>query len=406
MHPILKEHYLVNHSLREKGEMPDVAFMDFPKDETLKPEKDTRLINGCPIDLFIEMRRYLAQFFVSMRGKHTGIAIGMDVHSKEWHDWMSIVPDPIDEDYSNFGLTIHPQIIRAIKELAIKWCEKHLDYSEEQSTIVNVIMEEICCSTHVLGDLKYQVLCGSPSGAYGTDAINSLSSLFYLMYAYYEEFGNFDNWNEMRWLIYGDDLRRNKVLPHNRLKQHLLNIDKEITEDKTGRAFLKRQVNIYTVNNLNYVLAPLPPHVVVDILHWLKKPYFSKAEALRQRLEGFLNEVAHFGKSTYDYTIRTLVELGCTYELKTFEDWLKEHYPTPVSDISSVKMLNCGYANKNLGHLFFNRYCNTLDKEEFNELFILEENHSLVAYTRALQDPLSKQKDLLEKDLFAVERSG
>lgn len=389
VHPKLVEHYQMNHALREQGVMPDVAFMDFPKDETLKPNKDTRLINASPIDLFIEMRRYLGQFFISMRGKRTGIAIGMDVHSPAWAEWMVDVPDPIDEDYSNFGPTIHPQVVRAIKELAMVWCEEHLCYGETDLTIVNTIMEEVCCSTHVLGDLKYQILCSSPSGAYGTDVINSLANIYYQMYDHYITFGDFDRWDAERMIVYGDDLRRNRVRSHEQHKTNLESIGKVITEDKAGRAFLKRKVNILTCGANTYVLAPLPPHVVVDVLHWLRKPYFSATEAMQQRIEGFLNEVAHYGPSTYAYTKRTLSELGHEVPEMTHEQWLAEHYPEQAENVAELRNLDCGYSQKNLGPLFFDVRYDALNKDEYNELFELA--------IHGEGNPLGTGTDLLDK---------
>lgn len=295
----LVDYYVQNNTKRKKLEIPDTAFMDFPKDETLKPEKATRLINGCPIDLFIDMRRYLSQFFVCVRNPLTGIQVGIDVHSFQWAESMSIIDNPIDEDYKNFGLTWHTQILRLIRDVAIAWNRDNLNYSEDDLKVVYTIFEELASAHHVCYDLKYHVLCGSPSGAFGTDALNSLANLFYQMYDHYLQFGNFDRWGEERLLIYGDDLRRNRLRSHVSFKKNMEDIGMIVEEDKTGKSFLKRRVNLADLGDGYVALAPLPPHVLVDVLHWLRKPYFSSSEQLQQRVTAFLQEAAHYGEPTY-----------------------------------------------------------------------------------------------------------
>ncbi|ARI68317.1 polyprotein [Diamondback moth iflavirus] len=324
--------YAKAHALRKEAMLPPTTFMDFPKDELLKPGKDTRLINGAPLHHTLDMRRYLMEFFAAITTINNKIAVGIDVHSGDWALIHGGADDVVDEDYSGFGPGFHSQWMDVVRRIAVAWCKHHKNVDEEYENVVNCLIMELQNAYHVAGDLVYQVLCGSPSGAFATDRINSLANLCYHCLCYLRKYGTLTGFWSHYALVYGDDTRRRETAyTGDEFQECMAGIGIVVNRDKSGvTSFLKRQFIPVEHRDVRVMLAPLPRPIVEDILNWVRKPYTSKLSALEETVGSYLSEIFHHGQDVFHNSrsqIQTiLAKHGSHPELPTFDDLFRQKY--------------------------------------------------------------------------------
>nr|WKV34421.1 MAG: RNA-dependent RNA polymerase [Riboviria sp.] len=86
--PILAEMLVKEENLRKEGVIPFSVYADFGKDERVKPGKNMRLINGCPVSQTILWRRYCMDFFSAFQNAQikVGSAIGINPFGTGMHE--------------------------------------------------------------------------------------------------------------------------------------------------------------------------------------------------------------------------------------------------------------------------------------------------------------------------------
>ncbi|AAQ64627.1 polyprotein [Ectropis obliqua picorna-like virus] len=324
--------YAKANTLRKQAILPPTTFMDFPKDELLKPGKDTRLINGAPLHHTLDMRRYLMEFFAAITTINNKIAVGIDVHSGDWALIHGGADDVVDEDYSGFGPGFHSQWLTVVCPIAVAWCKHHKKVDKEYEDVVNCLIMELQNAYHVAGDLVYQVLCGSPSGAFATDRINSLANLCYHCLCHLRKYGTLTGFWSHYTLVYGDDTRRRETAyTGDEFQECMASVGIVVNRDKSGvTSFLKRQFIPIDHRDVRVMLAPLPRPIVEDILNWVRKPYASKLSALEETVGSYLSEIFHHGQDEFNNSRSKIQAIlarhGSHPELPTFDDLFRQKY--------------------------------------------------------------------------------
>lgn len=334
MHEKALEEYNECHALRRSATAAPTVFMDFPKDELLKHGKDTRLINGAPLHHSIDMRRYVSECFAALTRLDLHIAVGCDVHSGDWAAIHAGHDNVVDEDYSGFGPGFHSQWIDVVRDIVLEWVKVYKGVDEEYRNVVACLFDELKCAHHIAGDFIYQVMSGSPSGAYGTDRINSIANICYQAYCYRMKYGTLTGFFESYFVVYGDDTRRTEdKFTSTEFQNCMKDIGITVTQNKSGQlSFLKRQFVKYEHKGIPVLLAPLPRPIVVDIVNWVRKPYFSQLHAVTESVDSYLSEMFHHGPVEYDKARREirsiLVAKGCRAlpQMKTFDDLFRQKY--------------------------------------------------------------------------------
>ena len=316
--------------IRRSG-LSDKRGMDFPKDELLKVGKDTRLINGAPLHHTLDMRRYLGEFLESIVHLGNKIAVGIDVHSTDWVEVNAGQNDVVNEDYKNFGPGFHSQWIDVISEIAVAWTKRYKTNDPEYENVIRCLFRELQNATHIAGDLIFQVLCGSPSGAFATDRINSLANICYHCLCYLRKYSTLVGFWEYYLTVYGDDTRRSgKAYSYEEFRGCMASIGITVELDKGGNTFLKREFRPYSYKGINILLAPLPLPIVGDIVNWVKKPIFDPVSALEQSVDSYLSEMFHHGQERFDTARSQIQEIfarfGRNPELKDFNTIWVEKY--------------------------------------------------------------------------------
>jgi len=331
IHKYALEEYVSANEGRKRAVCAPTVFMDFPKDELLKVGKATRLINGAPLHHTLDMRRYLGEFLESIVHLGNKIAVGIDVHSTDWVEVNAGQNDVVNEDYKNFGPGFHSQWIDVISEIAVAWTKRYKTNDPEYENVIRCLFRELQNATHIAGDLIFQVLCGSPSGAFATDRINSLANICYHCLCYLRKYSTLVGFWEYYLTVYGDDTRRSgKAYSYEEFRDCMASIGITVELDKGGNTFLKREFRPYSYKGINILLAPLPLPIVGDIVNWVKKPIFDPVSALEQSVDSYLSEMFHHGQERFDTARSQIQEIfarfGRNPELKDFNTIWVEKY--------------------------------------------------------------------------------
>jgi len=216
----LADAYNKSHKTRLNRQRPPVVFMDFLKDERLKPGKDTRLINGSPLDYTLEVRRYFLDFLSAFQARRFNnfIAIGMNVHGPDTSQLVNTLLKKGDHficgDYSAFGPTLDPGAVAEFASLTNSWYDQ---YVPENTDLDNAIRTGLILdganAMHVAHDHVYQTLCGSPSGSPLTAPLNTYVNLRYMCRAWlhltkpYHALNNLASFRDLVGIVaYGDDI--------------------------------------------------------------------------------------------------------------------------------------------------------------------------------------------------------
>lgn len=216
------------------GDRVTNVYIDNLKDELLLKEKvaigKTRLFCSAEFTYLILLRMYFGSFAGWIfRGRiHNGIAIGINVYSKEWDAVFAHLndhsPNVIFGDYSRFDKSQKRCLMRVVIDLA------HIYYGDVKGSrnwiIREMLFEDLCDSVHItVRDGKLYIYTwehGNTSGNFLTAIINSLVNILILHYAcvcaqllHHGKDpqlcdGNSYNWEEvckgLRYEVLGDDV--------------------------------------------------------------------------------------------------------------------------------------------------------------------------------------------------------
>ncbi|APG77959.1 hypothetical protein [Hubei picorna-like virus 34] len=186
----LYEHQM---ELRRKGVVPANLFQDCLKDERrpipkMMKEGGTRLFSMSNVVGSIALRQYTLDLTSFMRRNRigNGSAVGINPESMEWtvlaHTLLSMSPHIFTTDFTNFGAGLDYGCGMAFVEVIKQFYELGGSrLTAQDSRIIDVMMQELMGSRHVVGGLVYATYCGSPSGAAITVEINSFVHMMYVV---------------------------------------------------------------------------------------------------------------------------------------------------------------------------------------------------------------------------------
>lgn len=166
--------------------------------DTLKDEKrptakamkrgGTRIVCNGPVEHSLSMRRNFMHFsaaFMSQRRRFYH-AVGINPVSHEWHDLAGRLINKSSKvvtlDYTNFGPGLNSRVAAAVCGLIVDWTEKHVEGVDRNE--MDMLMEEIINSHHIVSNTVYSQNSGAPSGNVLTSLINSMVNIFYILLAW------------------------------------------------------------------------------------------------------------------------------------------------------------------------------------------------------------------------------
>lgn len=192
---------IMNHkeNLRKQNIIPVSVFIDclkdcrIPKSKKYVPGK-TRIFSISPTDFTIQFRQYFMDFMASYKVCRLNCehAIGIAVQGIEWTMLLQKISNNgqytkfLCGDYSKFGPTLDPEIVRGLFKIYTEWYSQNGDNNTDNAQIRTIMGEELINCLHLCGNVFYRVLCGSPSGAPITAPLNSGVNSVYMRLAWRE----------------------------------------------------------------------------------------------------------------------------------------------------------------------------------------------------------------------------
>jgi hypothetical protein len=298
--------------LEEQADKLDLTtqpiFIDTLKDERRPIEKadwsnpdkiKTRLFSASPMDFTILMRRYLGAFVLSLRENKIKncFTAGIDPQSMDWTELALHLEEAgqrmYDGDWSAFDASLSEDLIANFTRVADRWYQAFdPEWDISHSRIRKWIGQCLARSWHVARGELIQWQGGLPSGAFGTNDIDSMANL-YVFAGAARSVGMFptDFQIHVRMAFHGDDNDfsvspkwEERFTPRaiaefgRKLGMTYTSGDKsDSMEWKTidTLVFLKRK---FRKDGLFY-WAPLDDETIKDMVQWYKDGPLSKREA-------------------------------------------------------------------------------------------------------------------------------
>ena len=202
-----------------RGEEQPWLFLDCLKDELRSLAKvktaSTRVFTICPVDSLMIHRKFFLPFNAACMEANIniGFAAGLDPFSFDGHKiamWLlEVGTECIAGDYKAFDANIHP----AFFEMHADMVNAILGGDEGTQLLRRTLMEQMCHTYSVAGDMCYRKAKGVPSGFGSTMVINSEVGLFILVASFVRLAQVFAPelatpgafWDHCRPIIMGDD---------------------------------------------------------------------------------------------------------------------------------------------------------------------------------------------------------
>jgi hypothetical protein len=306
-----------------------VIWLDCLKDERLPIKKAeegrTRLFSVCPLNFLVYARMYLLMILVFFQESRNfnSVLSGINPLSNEWDTFYRyytsklFAPKYIAGDYSSFDVTIPLQFCQSVFTIVSALCPK----TEEYRHALRYIFDSIMYAQHQIGDKKYTMNGGNPSGQPFTTLYNSIINKLILSYCFVEYY--LDNStmnltsvidllnNKTKIAVYGDD---HIFFLDDSIEFNMMHLNFYIskmhmkytttTKESVNRnyvshsdlTFLKRDFHFTTCG---YV-GRLDKTVIYEMINWVRvQNNISPTQALRAVLESALREAVLHGKSFY-----------------------------------------------------------------------------------------------------------
>lgn len=313
-----------------KGIRDEVIYMDFAKDER-RPiakvdEGKTRMINACPLDHLITVRRLFMAFelWIMQNRIHNGIAIGMNPYSHEWNllaTKLKSKGSSVDAgDFSEFDYSENAPFLWAILKLINRWYSNDDNISRETSWF------DVVNSKHINGSYVYSLISSLPSGHPLTIIINSLYVLLSFRYGWVllhrGDIASLSSFNDHLYIIAGgDDNVHNKspyasmIMTEERLMCVFSMMGLKYTNEKkdgitkTMRtladvSFFKRDFRWEPI--VGRYICPLTLDTILEFVYWTKKG--SQSEVItKQNVDNCLHELSLHSLEVFNKYAPTLL---------------------------------------------------------------------------------------------------
>jgi hypothetical protein len=382
--PLAKEIEAAVYDLEDKclqGIQTDVLWTDTLKDERRPIEKvdmgKIRVFCAGPVHFTILFRMYFLGFAAwTMHSKNVnGVSTGTNVFSPDWDTiakkLLSKGKKFVAGDFTNFDGTLNQQILWALFDIIDAFY--HEFETEEQyernHEIRYVLWMHIVQSSHICGNIVYNVTHCQPSGCPLTAIINSwyfllLCRIVFLLCAMFYEaskmlrrgtLANMEVYNKcVAEVSYGDD---NIVAVHESISEwfnqqtmteafevcgHIYTDEAKsgiqyVTRDLSEIAYLKRK---FVFDDVAYrYIAPLDLDVVLEIPQWTKKGSLAES-ILMGNIDITLRELSLHGEQVFEkyknIIKKECLNVGINYPFRTFAE-----YKCDVLEIDNWQLNEC-----------------------------------------------------------------
>nr|QUS52757.1 polyprotein [Mute swan feces associated sapelovirus 3] len=184
---------------------PDQPYVTYMKDELRPLEKvrtgKTRLIECSSVLDTVRMKMNLGRLFQTFH-KNPGTVTGSAVGCNPDEHWSRFVGELGEDnflafDYSNYDASLNPIWFWALEQVLIK-----LGYDEK---VIHPIIQHVCNSRHIYGDIEFDVEGGMPSGCSGTSIFNSIINNLIILTLAQLSYKGIDLF-QLKIIAYGDDV--------------------------------------------------------------------------------------------------------------------------------------------------------------------------------------------------------
>lgn len=318
----------------KNGKDLGVLWADSLKDETRPIDKvragKTRVISAIPLDYHVVTRMYFQDFTAYMLSSPVTkpVSVGINPHGRDWSMLYSRLSkhrgSTLSGDFSNFDGKLPKKVI----QLVIKFINWWYNDGEENARIRERLAECVTDAQHIVFDIVYQAVGGSPSGHGNTSTWNSLA-LFCMVYHVLVNVMGIPE-AEFQLALYGDDsvittkrvgLRCNDLAPHfldlfGMTYTHCSKVENDDHDTLETMTYLGRKF-------VAGKYAPLPMTTIIETLYWHKG---SNAEVLLlATFESVLTELSHYPKVVFDMNVDMILRKIC------------DKYPDPTFRAAELK---------------------------------------------------------------------
>jgi hypothetical protein len=305
---ILLDQIREEERMMEAGEVPLTIFQLSLKDERLALEKlnNVRLIQGSPMALTINSRRYLMDFIYAFQISRNNLehCVGINPESLEWN---TLARSLIDHspyicvgDFSKFGPRLLNDFVTNSYKMIASW---YGDFDQGHTNARLIIGERIINSKNICFNEVVELKCGSPSGAITTVVTNTICAQQYIRCAWIgvmsrakPEIAALHHFKTyVRFYAYGDDVIfsvKEEIIDlfnNQTISDYLAEFDvkyTDITKNGTMRphctieeaTFLKRGFKFFDDTPMRPGVWIGVPNLAesLDITNWVRKPKGTK----------------------------------------------------------------------------------------------------------------------------------
>ena len=134
-------------------------------------------------------------------------AVGIKAQTMEWcllANRLNIFKNVIAGDFSDYDGTLHPKILWKVYEIIESFYANDDSFQEGDDKVRKELWHNIVCSTHINGNILYNLNHSQPSGNPATAILNSMYNSIACRYTFYKRCSyNFNE--EVVMIAYGDD---------------------------------------------------------------------------------------------------------------------------------------------------------------------------------------------------------
>jgi hypothetical protein len=330
-------------------------YVDYQKDELLKPGKATRIFSAAPLWYTILVRMYLGSFmdWCSVNCIHNEIAIGANPYGEEWDRiWrvLDAFKHKCTSDYKEYDTDANSKIMGGFfRELV---SDVFSSYGESEQKVVFWLLMGVCFSKHVMDSFKlYSWVLGMPSGNPLTALINCwnqqvllrMAFIILVGYPYLNRFRDLvklitlgdDGARSVSSEIWLDGRRFHEVFSPDKVQDVMKHFGYTMTPghksgiccyiDDDQIEFLKRTF-VYNKTLGRYV-GPLNLKSMVKMLYYTKN---GNLEICSTNYKKFMLELSYHGRQKYDLIMTRLCDIAREREVDfpiaiPYEDALLEN---------------------------------------------------------------------------------
>jgi hypothetical protein len=197
-----------------KGEIPDLPYLDFMKDERRITAKalagKTRLISAASLYHTMLVRKYFLSFIEHFYRSHNQgySSVGINRASQEWdimvRHLLTVSDQGFDGDYTAYDGSLPIQLMSIVANMANAY------YDDDYSLLRSTLVQSDSHSLHIFFDHVYELVGGNPSGSPLTVVFNTVVGEAYLRLSWLNIVPRpiasiFHYRKNVRTKIYGDD---------------------------------------------------------------------------------------------------------------------------------------------------------------------------------------------------------